>query len=201
MRRIIAILLLSQLLLATQCDNDDAPRYFLNKFDVKVSPQASYNINDTIWIEGKVSAKAYDATVNDSILYTLEPFTDYVSVMKLIAPTQSGNSVAAIDKFQLINSVGSNEFLGFCPNSDMVIYTELNPAQTFYTYKIGLKATQSGDYLLKCSNIVNITNYHNEIANSYLSSDFPNQIMFNKCGYTSWQEINSVNPIYFFKVN
>ena len=201
LRKLFNILLLTPFLMAFQCDKDEPDNtYIFNKFEVSVTPQASFSINDTIWINGKISSKVFDTSVNDSIFLDRIQ-EDNFSVMKFIQPTQSFNCKDAIDKFELITELGNLSFYSECENGDMWVQPELSSNGSFYTYRIGLKAVNTGDFVLSWneSSLTN-ANRNQYILNDYPLELHPNQIGFNKCGNVFWKHASESDKEFYFRV-
>lgn len=60
MKKIIILLCIVPLLMATQCEEDSVPTIFRNNFKVKIINQSNLSVDDTIWIEGRVSSEVYN---------------------------------------------------------------------------------------------------------------------------------------------
>ncbi|MFD2543773.1 hypothetical protein ACFSSB_15710 [Lacinutrix gracilariae] len=198
---IIRLIILAPILMAFQCEDDDTTGTFIfNDYKISVTPQSSFSINDTIWIDGKVSSLAFDTAINDSIFPGWSQ-GDQISIMKFIQPTQSSNCKDAIDNFELITELGNISFLPVCENGQMTIQSEINADSLNYSYRIGLKALNIGDFVLSWNNS-SVTNAN---RNEYILDDYPlefhpNQLGFNKCGNVSWRFVNESDKEFYFKV-
>ena len=53
--------------MAFQCDDDVLSTIETNPYSIKITDNKTFSLSDTIWIEGRVSAKAFDTTIGDSI--------------------------------------------------------------------------------------------------------------------------------------
>lgn len=204
MKKLSLIFAIMPLLMAMRCNEDDMePRYYQNQFKISVTPQMSYTINDTIWIEGIASSKAFDTNINDSIIYLEHTLFDQFSILKFITPNQNSNCKDALNKFQLINDPDLLTFAGYCENADLTIISVLSPNELTYKYKIGLKALHSGDYVISWTtgSIITNLNRYEEIISNYPIVNQPNTIGFDKCGHTSSRYLNQSNHEYYFKVN
>lgn len=197
----LVLLFFAPLLMATQCEDDTTETVFRNNFKVKITNQTDLNINDTIWIEGRVSSKVYDSKIGDST------FADYpdpldISLFKFTTPTPNYNAKDAIDKFDVIHPNGLVDFLGMCTNSSMRITPTLNSDGSLYKFKIGLKAKDSGDFIIKFpyKQKIENTERHLFLITAYPSPNHNYLIGFNRCGYTTW-ELESDTGDYCFKVN
>lgn len=202
-RVLLSLLCLAPLLMATQCDDDDRQTLFTNNFKAVIIPKSSISVNDTLWIEGRVSSKGFGVIQKDSV-FNGNGMADFISVFKFVTPDMvaSINTKDALDSFELINDKGDIERGSVCPNADLVIVGALSPDESSYVYRVGFKALQKGDYLLRWNNKNQIVNsdHHTEILSSYLLK-MPNQIGFNRCGSFSWTiEKNNLEQEYFFNV-
>ncbi|MBC3845999.1 hypothetical protein H8K90_06390 [Winogradskyella echinorum] len=201
MKKIFKIILFTPFLLAMQCDDDSTESTLIfNDYNVYITPQSSFSVNDTIWLEGIVSSKAYDLAINDSIIANRST-GDTFSIMKFIEPTQSSNCKDAIDKFELIYNIGLSTFLPICENAQMTLHSEISNDNLSYKYKIGLKALDPGDYVVSWQNSI----VKNENRNEYIIENYPiehhaNQIGYNKCGNVSWRFLNESDKEYYFSI-
>ena len=202
MRKVILLLVILPFVTAMQCDEDTESNLYLNNFKASVTPQMHFNVNDVIWINGRVSSKAFNTTSNDSVIYT-ENIADEFSILKCIVPNQNSNCKDAIDKFQLINEIGTVSLTGYCQNADLSIYPVLSQDQLSYKYKLGLKALSPGDYVISWTNETKLTNtdLNESIITNYPLPYHPNQIGFDKCGNTSWKYLNQSNQEFYFTVH
>jgi len=201
MKRFIIVLLLLPILMAMQCNEDDGDTSLaFNDYNIYITPQQSFSINDTIWINGIVSSRAYDLNTNDSI--TADRTTgDTFSLFKFTESTQNFNCIDAIDKFELIYDIGGASFLPSCENAQMTVHPETTIDSLSYKYRIGLKALYEGDYVISWQNSVIQNEDRNEfIINNYPLENHSNQIGFNKCGDLSWRYLNESDKEYYFNV-
>lgn len=198
-KNLLKIIVVAPLLMAFQCDDELESTLVFNNYNVQATPQASFSVNDTIWLTGLVSSKAYDLAINDSVFYN-NPQADILSIMKFIEPTQTANCIGAINKFELINELGSINFLS-CENAELTVHSNITSDSLSYKYKIGLKALQAGDYIISWQNS-KLTNHNRNtsIAHNYPIEDHQNQIGFNKCGNVSWRYLNESEREYYFTV-
>lgn len=200
----IKIFLLAPILMAFQCSDDDnfSNTKIFNNYNVEITPQSSFSINDTIWINGKISSMVFDTEINDSI-FSNPPLSDAILVMKFIAPTNSSsfNCKDAIDKFELIPELGGLTFLPVCENAQMSTHSELSADSTYYSHRIGLKPLYTGDYVLSwhSSSLTN-QNRNEYIFYEYQLDLFPNDLGFNKCGSQSWINAVESDHQFYFRV-
>ncbi|MCX7548333.1 hypothetical protein OS188_10260 [Xanthomarina sp. F1114] len=202
LKKLFKIVVILPLLMSTQCNEDDVQStYISNTHKVSVSPQEeTISINDTIWLEGKVSSRVFDTAINDSV-FTESVQNNRISVMKFIQPTQSSNCRDGIDNFELITELGELNFLANCENGEIVVNSELGADNSFYSYKIGLRALTSGDYVLSWDHSsVSNENRHAYILNEYPLESHPDQLGFDKCGDVSWRYANESDREYYFRV-
>jgi hypothetical protein len=194
------LLLLSPLLMAFQCEEDLDPQYAFNTHKVSISSDSNYSLNDTIWIEGKVSSLVLDLNSNDSI-FDIEPQADDFSVFKFIPPTEVSNCKDALDHFELIFDTGDYSFIPACENADVVARPELESNEAFYSYRIGLRTLNPGDYVISWRNAtIGNEMRHAFIGEDYPIENFPDQIGFDRCGRSSWRFINESDREYYFRV-
>ena len=147
LKKISKFLLLAPLLMAFQCDDDIEPTLVYNTYTTNVTPASSFPLTETIWIEGKVSSKVFDLSVNDSI-FTETPQIDVFSVYKFMEPNATSNCKDAFDQFDLVFEIGEFNFLPRCENAEVHVFPELETEGAFYTYRLGLKPKNTGDFLI-----------------------------------------------------
>lgn len=200
MKKIILLLFLTPLLMATQCEDDGEPTIFRNNYKVSITNQSSFNVGDTIWIEGRVSSKVYNTEIGDST------FVDsagglQISLYKFTTSTSNFNAKDAVDKFNLIYPQDLIDFLGICNNSTFTITPTLNSTGNLYKFKLGLKAEETGDFIIKFPYKQGIENSE---RNLNIINDYPSQnnylIGFNSCGNLSWALETDIGD-FCFKVN
>ena len=187
--------------MATQCEEDREQTIFGNNFKVKITNQSNLSVDDTIWIEGRVSSKVYNSQIGDST------FADYpeglqISIYKFTTPTQNYNAKDAIDKFDLIYPNQLIDFLGVCNNSTMTVTPTLNSTGNLYKFKFGLKAKSSGDFIIKFPYKQSIENAERNLSliNNYPSPNNNYLLGFNSCGSSTWAMETYIGD-YCFKVN
>ncbi len=201
-KTILRLLILSPILMAFQCEEDGYP-VIENEYDVTLTSQSNFAIDDIIWIEGKVSSKGFDTEVNDSI-FLESPVIEDLNIMKLMDQTSGtslANSTGSVNDFVIVNDIGSNSS-GVCELSSLVLTSELSADEQFYTYRIGFKATTQGDYFIsfRKSEITNLDR-NEAIFNPYRITNNENVIGFDLCGSTSLRLTNESEREFFFTVN
>lgn len=199
-KNLLKILFVAPLLMAFQCNDEIDNNLVFNNFKVNITPQSSFSTNDTIWIRGITSSKAYDLAANDSI-FSERFLGDVFSIMKFMQPTQTSNCIDAIDNFELINESGEISFLPVCENAQLIAHSKITLDSLSYVYKIGLKPLIQGDFVISWQD----SKINNELRNEYIIdnypiNDFPNQIGFNKCGNVSWRYLNESKREFYFKI-
>ena len=199
-KKTIKYLFLAPLLMAFQCEDDLITTITTNSYSIKITPKQSFSLNDTIWIEGRISSKAYDSAIEDSI-FNENNQENQLSIFKFIEPTEHSNAKDAIDSFELIFDVGQYSFLESCKNAQLSANAVLDKNQLFYTYKIGLKPKLKGDFVIRGldGKIQNIER-NLFIADKYPIERHPNQIGFLKCERVSWLYIDQSTREFLFKV-
>ncbi len=199
------------LLMAFQCD-DDFVYLEYNPYKTNVTPNLSFSVNDTIWIYGRTSSKTFDPSVNDSV-FSDTPQDDLFSIYRCLQPTNGYNGIDAVDRFEIISDRGEVSFLASCTNAHVAIFPELEGNNDFYSYRIGLMPTDSGDYVISWRSGAEIQNPNrNEfIIEDYPIRDFPDEpdsymgfnsfrFGFNSCGsVTSWS-LDDSDKEYCFRV-
>ena len=199
MKTIFKILLLSPFLMATTCD-DEFPTLYANPIVSTVSPHATYNTNDTIWIQGRTSSRAYNTTTRDSVFNDVNlPFCS-LRVYKLVLPENRLNTSIAIDKFGFIQAKGAFTLLESC-NGGFAIEPELSQDSMSYIYKLGLKALAPGDYMIRTDDsTINNNNIHTEISNKYQIPQYLDYIEMTSCYGNSDIQISTAKQLYFFTI-
>lgn len=200
LKNYLRILFIAPLLMAFQCEDEIESTLVFNNYKVNITPQTPFSTNDTIWIMGITSSKAYDLEINDSIFS--ERFAgDVFSIMKFIQPTQTSNCIDAIDNFELINVIGGITFLPVCENAQITAHPEITFDSLSYRYKIGLKPLNQGDFVVSWQDSkINNSDRNEYIIDNYPIDNFPNQIGFNKCGNVSWRYLNESEREFYFIV-
>jgi hypothetical protein len=200
-KRIIQLLLLSPFLMAFQCDEETEIQLFYNSYKASISEQSNFSTGETIWIEGKVSARVFDTAVNDSV-FTEQPEPDEFSVHKLITPDALSNAKDAAGNFEIITKRGEYASVAPCDNALLRIWPELNEDNEFYSYRIGLTTDEPGDYVLSWrQGSIQNTDRHVYIIDNYPIENHPNQIGFNTCGGVSWRFTSESEREYYFSVD
>jgi hypothetical protein len=204
MKKITTILILATLLMCFQCIDDNEDVLLRNKYKVTVTPQFSFNVNDTIWVDAYLSSKAYSTSENDSVFFDASDLyiADPMSIMKLMDVDIDSNSKDAIDQFELIQDKGTQDFTGFCQNSELNVNPILTDDEQFYHYRFGLRILHEGDYFISWNHSTITNNARNEsLITDYLLEAHPNQIGFDKCGSKFWRFLSETDHEYYFKVN
>lgn len=197
----VKLVIIALLLMAFQCEDDlEESTVVFSTFKSNVTPQSSFSVNDTIWISGKVSSMVFDLSVSDSI-FSESPQSDVFSVYKFIEPTDVSNCKDAIDQFELVFDIGQYSFLSSCENAQIQALPTLESENSFYTYRIGLKPINPGDYVISWQNAtLQNTNRNEFIIENYPIENHPNQIGFNSCGNVSWRFLNESDKEYYFSI-
>ncbi|UII76426.1 hypothetical protein LV716_01180 [Flagellimonas sp. HMM57] len=186
-------------LMAFQCD-DDFVFLEYTPYKTKVTAKLNFSLNDTIWIYGKTSSKVFAQSVNDSV-FNDTPYEDVFSIYKFIQPTKSSNCIDAVDKFDLISDKGETWFLSSCPNAHISISPELEDNNDFYSYRIGLRTKDIGDYVISWRDArIQNPNRNEFIIEDYLIESLPNEIGFDSCGSISWRSLDESDKEYCFRV-
>ncbi|WP_046757090.1 hypothetical protein [Kordia jejudonensis] len=200
-KKLLTYILLAPLLMAFQCEEDELQSTLTyNTYKVNVTMQSNFSVDETIWINGRVSSKAFDTAVNDSIFSDIAQ-SDTFSIYKFIEPTAVSNCKDAIDKFELIFDSGSYSFLPSCENAQIHAIPELESSELFFSYRIGLKAIEPGDYVISWQDAaIQNTSRNESIVDNYPIENHPNQIGFNRCENVSWRFLNESQREFYFTV-
>lgn len=202
MKKSLSLLfVLSLLLMSFQCDDEPDEIIITNNFKATIS-DTNLSLNDTLWITGRISSQAFNETLGDSIPNDFNN-GDLVSIYRLRPATNQSNSVDAINNFEIIEEVGQTSRLGACPNGGLAIEGVLSEDNSEYRYRVGLKSTVEGDYILSWNFDTNITNTdrNTEILSNYPVDGNPNTIEFDNCGIVSTlPNIDTSDRLYFFSV-
>lgn len=200
----LLILAITPLLMATQC-GDDVPfdGYNYNETKVSITEESNLLINDTLWITGKVSLMIADKITGDSIMNSNEYIRDIISVMRLKSADNKSNTIEAIDEFVFVARAGNIDFLGACPNSELIAQAPFSDNGQEYEYQIGLVPTNPGDFVLSWLEPVNIINsdLNIEILEEYPFNDSGKHLELIKCGITSSiLDVEESRDEFFFSV-
>lgn len=201
MKKKINLIILLPLIMAFQCEEEFLESNLkYNIFKVKISAEYSFSLNDTIWLNGKISNKVFDLKLNDSVIAE-KPRSDVFSIYKFIKPTGITNCEDAINKFDLIFKTGQYSNLPKCNNAKLNVVPEIDNNNLFYTYRLGLIPKTKGDFVISWEDGV-IENLERNvfIINNYLILNHPNQIGFNSCNNVSWRYFNESEKEYYFRI-
>lgn len=203
-RKLLLVCSCSPLLMSVLCEKvdtyDNAP-LLVAKTKVTLSDNAIFTKRDTLWITGTVSSMLYDTGTQDSVKNDNEAVNDIISVLQLKSEDKTSNTTEAISSFKLVTSVGGIDFLGACPDSELIAIAPLSQDGQSYRYKIGLVAEATGDFLLDWLYPVNLTvnDLNTKILENYPIDGNTNTLGLTKCGITSTipDVINSGNQFFF----
>ncbi|OYU79296.1 MAG: hypothetical protein CFE23_14710 [Flavobacterium sp. BFFFF1] len=201
MRKIIMLMVIGSLLMAFQCDDEKEPTIVRNNIKAKITSPLNLNVNDTIWLRGKVSSRVYDLQTKDSV-FSDYPYALQMSIYRFASPTANYNAVDAINKFEIIYPAELVDFLDVCNNSTMTVYPTLTQDGSAYALRVGFKANAAGDYLFKFSSEVVLENADRnfDIIGEYVNPNNNYFIGFNSCGSYSWAT-EPLNSDICFSVN
>jgi len=201
LKKLWILILIVPILMAFQCEDEfeESPLIY-NVYKAKVTPEANFSLNDTIWITGRVSSNAFDESMNDSV-FSNSPQKDVFSIYKFFEPNDLSNVRDAINQFTLVFEMGQFSFFSACENAQIQVLPELENSNLFYTYKIGLKPVTTGDYVISWQNTIIQNLDRNEfIIENYPIENHPDQIGFNSCGSVSWRFLDESEREYYFSV-
>lgn len=205
LRKALLICSFAPLLMSVLCERqDDFSVAVMNKTNVTLSESANFTINDTLWVSGIVSSMVFDEGVGDSIMNTNEWSEDIISVLRLKTANVNSNTIEAINEFKLVTRIGSNDFLGACPESELIAVAPLTDNGQNYKYELGLVPEKSGDFVLSWLKPVNLknSNLNIEILENYPVNGSNNSLGLTKCGITSAIfDVKESKRSFFFSVN
>lgn len=200
-RRVISLLLCSlPLLTAMTCDDDYVST---NDYKVRVTPENTLAVGDTLWVKGMVSTKGYDNEKRDSIHFDYLKTTE-MGVYKLIKPTSISdmNAADAFDKFEIAQDLGILSINSGCQTNVIRMEGEEFPERSLYIYRVGFVAKEAGDFFIKTrlpSEIVN-EDYHPELLVPYAFPVQSSRIFFKDCNSDKKVNTDKEKTVYFFKV-
>ncbi|WP_435413829.1 hypothetical protein [Polaribacter aestuariivivens] len=199
-KSIFKYILLAPLLMAFQCDDEEVSNIEYNAYNLKITPQKTFSLNDTIWVQGRVSAKAFDTAINDSIFNNNIEGNQF-SIYKFITPEEHSNAKDAIDSFELVYKRGSYFFIENCQNAELTALPVLENNNSFYSFKLGLKPKQKGDFIISgLEGKIQNTERNLEIARKYPLVRHPDQIGFLRCDAVSWLFLEDSTREFLFTV-
>ena len=206
LRKALFICTFSPLLMAVLCEPEPDPEFILrdNQTKVLLSEGPTFAVNDTLWISGNVTSMAFDEISGDSIMNPNEWSQDIISVMRLRSAVNTSNTIQAIEEFDLVSQVGSIDFLGVCPESELIAIGPLSETGEQYAYRIGLIPKNTGDFVLSWLDPVNLrnANLNVQILANYPIDGNANTLGLTKCGVTSTRpDVAEARREYFFTVN
>ncbi len=194
----------SPLLMAALCEKtEDLAPLVYNETKVTLSEGPNFSINDTLWISGEVSSMIFDEVSQDSIINSNETIRDIISVMRLKIANRTSNTIEAINEFDLVTRAGSIDFLGACPESELIAKAPLTENGQAYRYEIGLVPKNSGDFVLSWLEPVDLKNsvLNTQILEKYPVNGDKNNLGLTKCGITSTiLNISESKDEFFFSV-
>ncbi|MET1260728.1 hypothetical protein ABV409_15375 [Flagellimonas sp. DF-77] len=205
-RKLGLLLATTPLFLAALCDPADeliGPSLERNAFKVRISEAFTYAVNDTLWINGKVSSMLVNSDTGDSVP-SMEPSTrDIISVMRLVQGDDFSNTEEALDQFSAIASIGSTDVLGACPESELIAIAPIAASEAEFEYRVGLVALAPGDYVLSWLEPVRLRNgnLNTELLDNYPVSGRDDYLGLTKCGVGySVENVSQERRSFFFTV-
>lgn len=204
-RKILLICSISPLLMAVLCEKvDDLPSLIYSEAKVTLSEGPIFSISDTLWISGEVSSMIYDEGAQDSIMNSNEAIRDIISILRLKSANGNSNTIEAINEFEIVTRVGSIDFLGACPESELIAIAPLTESGQSYMYEIALIPKSTGDFVLSWLEPVNLRNsvLNTQILEKYPVNGDENYLGLTKCGITSTiSDVKESKDEFFFLVN
>lgn len=203
-RKLAVVCSFSLLLMSFQCDTDDIANLIYPKTKVTISEGTVFTANDTIWITGVATTLIYDVDAQDSIPNVNQSLQEVISVLRLRPAERNSNSIDAVKDFELVSRIGTIDFLGACPEADIIPNGPRMANETSYRYEIGLVPKSSGDFALNWNTgaVFNNRSINLEILEKYPINGDNNQLGLTKCGITSTLlEVDNSKSTYFFSVD
>lgn len=204
-RKTLVLLAACPLFMAVLCEKEEVgPLLISNETKVRITEASNFSIGDTLWIQGNVSSMLFNQDTGDSIMNTNEFIGDIVSVMRLKESVNRSNTVEAIAEFEIVPDIGSVDFLGACPTSELIAQGPLSTDGQEYKYKIGLIPANSGDFVLSWLQPARLknSNLNTQILESYPVNGNMNYLGLMKCGITyTIEDVNANRREFFFSVN
>ena len=191
------------LLMSFQCDKEEYPVLTNPETKVTLSEAAVFSTNDTLWITGVASTMVYNEDTQDSIPNTNENLSEVISVLRLQPENRTSNTTDAVNDFELITRTGTIDFLGACPEADIIANGPRTANGMSYSYEIGLVPKNTGDFALNWVLGASLTNgnLNLEILEKYPIDGDTNQLGLTKCGITSTLlNVSASKRAYFFTV-
>jgi hypothetical protein len=202
--KMLLVCCLAPLLMAIQCDDDFGDTSFVYPIpQVGISEGPNFTVNDTIWLKSRVTSKIFDEITGDSIADQNDLTREIISVMRLNEATDRTNALPAISEFDFVKRTGNIDFLGACPEADLVAKTELVQEGQFFEYEIGIIPKNLGDFVLSWVEPVTLknNNLHIEILSRYPLEGSTTRLGLSKCGIGSFfEDVIESRSHYFFSV-
>ncbi len=202
--KVFMLACMSPLLMATQCDDDFSDvelTYAVPK--VQISEGPDFSINDTVWIRSKVTANVYDEISGDSIPNPNNFTREIISIMRLREENSRTNASEAISNFILVKRSGDIDFLGACPEADLIAQTELVQNGQTFEYEIGLIPQNVGNFVLSWVEPITLlnNNLNTGILSNYPLEGSTDRLGLSKCGVGSFVDnVSTSRREYFFSV-
>ena len=204
-RKRVILCAFAPLPLAVICDNEEeqfAPLVY-NEVRVSLSEGPDFSTSDTLWISGRVSSLVFDERAQDSIRNPNESINDIFSVLQLQDASTRSNTTEAIAEFDIVTRTGSFDFLGACPESELIAVAPLTENGDRFEYEIGLVPQSAGDFVLSWLETVELSNpdLNLEILENYPLEGNTNTLGLTKCGIISTRpDVGGTRSDYFFSV-
>jgi len=200
----VLISLMASVLMAFQCEEEPLEGPFVyNQTKVSLSQGPEFAVGDTLWITGEVSSMIFDEGLQDSVMNPDESVSDLISVLRMRTQTGPSNTLEAISEFGLVRRIGGIDFLGACPESELIAIGPLTENGQGFAYEIGLVPRNSGDFVLSW---VNPADLQNTDLNVQLLSRYPldgddNALGLTRCGITYTRlNVSGTRRQFFFTV-
>lgn len=204
-RKALLVCSASPLFMAILCEKvDELSPLIYNDIHVSVSEASNFSTSDTLWISAKVSSMVFDEGVQDSIRNSNEFVSDIISVLRMKSENRTSNTTEAIRDFEIVTRTGSIDFLGACPESELIANGPLTANGQSYMYEIGLVPKNAGDFVLawRPGSALQNSELNQQILEKYPIQGDTNQLGLTKCGITSTLlDVKSSSNEFFFTID
>lgn len=190
--------------MAVLCEKEEEfPALVFPQTKVTLSESPVFSTTDTVWISGEVTSMAFNEDLQDSVANSNENLSDVISVLRLRPQNRISNTIDATADFELVTRRGSIDFLGACPQADIIANGPKTANSTSYRYEIGLVPKNTGDFVLNWLLPANLRNSNLNIAilEKYPMDGGTNELGLTRCGITSSQlDVRGARNSFFFTV-
>jgi hypothetical protein len=203
-RKLAFVLLLSPIIVAMQCDEDDDCGYFFPApYIVDVgNDQSAYSVNDTIWLSAEMTSKFLNSCEpeNDSIIVSdPEPFREGLFLLKLISPQDGKNAANAATELEVVYDIAVPEQGISCAGA-FQFFPVLTDDQQKYKYRVGVVPHALGTFAVvfsSASTFSTATELHVDLSTPFALPE--GTVRFEGCGDIFTRD-PAYRQAYFFQV-